>query len=131
MNTTEKAAQPDTVQKDSMPADKPLTYAEWNAEGVRRFGTDRLNWKFKCPACGHVQAVVDFRPYKAQGATPESARFSCIGRYSGAVRKAFGGDGPGPCDFTGGGLIDLRPLQVIDADGEIIRCFEFADPKPI
>ena len=103
------------------------TFADWEAEGVRRFGEDRLAWRFVCPACGHSQAVVDFRPFKAQGVTANTAYFNCIGRYTGAKRKAFGGRGPGPCDFTGGGLLDIRPWTVVDTEGTPRRSFAFAE----
>jgi hypothetical protein len=106
------------------------TLGEWLAEGERRFGPDQIKWRFKCPACGHVQAVEDFRPFKSQGGvTAETARFNCIGRYAGAKRRAFGDDGPGPCDYTSGGLLDLRPVIVL-ADGQEVRSFDFADPDP-
>lgn len=106
-----------------------FTLEEWLAEGQRRFGTDQFKWRFSCPACGHIQAVEDFMPYKAQGATPETARFNCIGRYAGANRNAgLNGTGKakGPCDYTAGGLFDLRPVSVETGQG-IIRAFAFAD----
>lgn len=67
-----------------------MELGEWLAEGERRFGADRLKWRFVCPSCGHIQAVEDFRPFKSKGATAETAYFNCIGRYSGAKRDAFG-----------------------------------------
>jgi len=109
------------------PAMQHYTMDEWLAEGTRRFGPNQLKWRFVCPACGRVQAVEDFRPYKPQGATAESARFNCIGRYAGAQRRAFGGEGPGPCDYTSGGLFDIRPVTVT-IDGEAHKSFAFADP---
>jgi len=105
---------------------KRITFDDWEAEGQRLFGEDRLKWRFQCPACGHVQAVEDFRPYKSQGATADTARFNCIGRYSVAKRRAFGGEGAGPCDYTSGGLFDIRPLTVVMPGGEEIRTFDFA-----
>ena len=102
-----------------------LRLEEWNAEGVRLFGEDRLKWRFTCPACGHIQAVEDFRPFKAQGATAESARFNCIGRYAGAQREAFG-SGEGPCNYTSGGLFDIRPVEIVTPEGEKVRSFAFA-----
>lgn len=30
-----------------------LTLAEWEAEGLRRFGPDRYAWRFGGPSCGH------------------------------------------------------------------------------
>ncbi len=105
-----------------------ITLEEWLAEGERRFGKDVLKWKFMCPACEHVQSAEHFRQYKAQGATPETARFNCIGRYAGAMRRAFGGQGPGPCDYTSGGLFDIRPVTVMTPDGDV-KTFAFAkDP---
>lgn len=118
---------PTTTEQITETGRRTLTLDEFTAEGQRRFGPSQLKWKFVCPACGHVQAVEDFRPYKAQGATAETARFNCIGRYSGAKRKAFGGDGPGPCDYTSGGLFNISPLTVTDNEGKILgRSFDFA-----
>ena len=108
-----------------------MTIDQWHAEGRRRFGDEMRKWRFVCPACGHVQAVEDFAAFKhLPGVFPESARFNCIGRYSGSKRRAFGGDGPGPCDYTSGGLFDIRPVTVVRL-GEEIRSFAFADaPTP-
>ncbi len=104
--------------------------AEWQAEGTRRFGADPLKWRFVCPACGHVQSVEDFRPFKDQGADADSARFNCIGRYQGAnpnAGLAGTGKAPGPCNYTSGGLFDLRPVVVTIPNGSPIRAFAFAD----
>ncbi len=98
---------------------------EWLAEGARRFGPDQLKWKFQCPACGHIQAVEDFRPYKDRGVTAETARFNCIGRYMPKPREAFSTEGNGPCDYTSGGLFDLRP-DIIMHEGDAIKSFAFA-----
>jgi hypothetical protein len=105
-----------------------MTLAEWLAEGERRFGPDKLKWRFVCPGCGHVQAVEDFRPFKEQGATAESSYFNCIGRYAGPRRRAFGGKGDGPCDYTSGGLCDLRQVAITTPDGKEQGAFDFAAP---
>lgn len=107
-----------------------MTLAEWRAEGQRRFGDDQLKWRFKCPACGHVQAVEDFRAYKDKGATADSANFNCIGRYGGAKRGAFEDKGPGPCNYTSGGLFNISPMVVVTEDGKEHRGFDFADALP-
>lgn len=106
---------------------KRYTYAEWFAEGERRFGPGQLKWRFVCPACGHAQCPEDFRPYKSQGVTAETARFNCIGRYAGPRREAFG-EGEGPCNYTSGGLFDLRTVTVVMEDGQEVRTFDFAEP---
>ena len=33
-----------------------ITQDEWLAEGTKRFGEDKRNWEFVCPACGRVQS---------------------------------------------------------------------------
>lgn len=103
----------------------------WMAEGEKRFGPDISNWRFVCPACKHVQSVADFKPYKEKGAEADDARFNCIGRFSGANPNAgLSGTGKekGPCNYTSGGLFDLRPVVVKTSDGPI-RTFAFAEPE--
>jgi hypothetical protein len=110
-----------------LPDVRRMTLQEWSDEGTRRFGPIQMKWKFVCPACGFVQSVEDFRPFKAHGATVEDARFNCIGRFAGPKREALGGNGPGPCNYTSGGLFDLRKLTVVLPDGKEIRTFDFAE----
>lgn len=98
-----------------------MTFDEWIAEGKRRFGDDEMNWKFKCPACGHVASIND---YKAAGAPVEAVGFSCVGRWTGS-KKEFGDKTGGPCNYAGGGLIRLNPVTVVDADKRH-HVFEFA-----
>ena len=115
-----------------MPEIRTVSYADWMADGERRFGPNQLLWRFVCPCCGNAQSAEDFRPFKERGATAEDARFNCIGRFSGPKRKAFGeGDGPGPCDYTSGGLFDVRPVWVNMPTGEKIGSFEFAPAKEV
>lgn len=97
-----------------------MTRDEWLAEGRRLFGDDVLQWWFVCPSCGHVASVQD---WKDAGAPEGAVAFSCVGRYTGAGgEKTFAKKG-GPCDYAGGGLIGLNPVEV---DGT--RVFAFATP---
>jgi hypothetical protein len=107
---------------------KIYTIDEWLAEGERLFGQNMLEWKFVCPSCGHVQTPEDFRPHKDKGSTPDSARFSCIGRYDGHMDTDMC-SGKSPCNYTSGGLFKLAPITVIDADGKKFSCFAFAEGK--
>lgn len=100
-----------------------MLYADWEAEGERRFGADRLNWKFVCPVCKHVQSVAD---YKAAGAPVDSAAFSCVGRWMENSRRAFEERGSGPCNYAGGGLFRLNPVPVEMPGGKTINVFAFA-----
>ena len=101
---------------------RTITAAEWRADAVRRFGDDEMQWAFECPICKHVATVSE---YQAAGAPVGAVGFSCIGRWMKSARDAFGGEGPGPCNYTGGGLFRLNPVTVIDGDREH-SLFEFA-----
>lgn len=107
-----------------MPVNAPIkiTHAEWKAEGLRRFGADLNAWRFVCPCCKHVASIGEWR---AAGAGDGEAAFSCIGRRVGAKRQAFG-DGPGPCNYAGGGLFQLNPVHV-DCGDAVIQAFAFAE----
>jgi len=103
-----------------------MTKEEWKTEAIKRFGTDIMNWKFVCPICGNVASVADYKNAHA----PESAiAFNCIGRYLPNCRSAFGRNSKNaplkPCDYTGGGLFGLNPLEV-----EGGQYFNFAEANP-
>ena len=100
---------------------------EWLAEGARLFGPNTDEWRFECPVCGNVAAIKDFRQYKDQGASPNSATCECIGRYTGA-KGAFDPDHPKPCDYAGYGLFRISPVIVSNGDIEV-HCFAFAVPE--
>jgi hypothetical protein len=98
---------------------------EWQKQAVIRYGEWR-NVLFRCPICGHVAGVEEYINAHA----PDGAiGFSCIGRFTGAKRKAFGGSGDGPCDYAGGGLFPVNPVHLIDEkDGKhLMEIFDFAD----
>jgi hypothetical protein len=99
---------------------RKTTLEQYQADAIERFGPDMMNWKFVCPACGHVASVAD---YKAAGAPEGTVGFSCVGRWSGAKRGAFEDGKPGPCDYAGGGLFCLNPVEVVGYG----RFFEFAE----
>lgn len=101
-----------------------MTKQEWDDLAESRFGLDPLNWKFVCPACGHVASVRDWRD---AGAPQSAIAFSCVGRWLKGVkvREAFGGKGPGPCNYAGGGLFRLNPVKIGDRP---YNFFYFYDP---
>jgi hypothetical protein len=101
-----------------------IAHHDWITEARRRFGNDSNAWKFACPLCGHVASVAD---WKAAGASEGEIAFSCIGRSLANPRSAFG-EGPGPCNYAGGGLFRLNPVPVRMPSGEVFDCFAFAEP---
>jgi hypothetical protein len=101
-----------------------ITLAEWRAKAAELFGPCNLDWRFICPSCGHVASVQDWEDADAPAT---AAAFSCVGRWSGAAREAFG-KGDGPCNYAGGGLFRLNPVAVVDPDGHVMHVFAFAEP---
>lgn len=104
-----------------------LTYQEWKLEGERRFGIDMMIWKFVCPSCGHIASVTD---WKNAGAPESTVAFSCIGRWtedpSYSALAAFRSSG-GPCNYAGGGLFILNPVEIDFGNGKKSRFFAFAE----
>lgn len=100
---------------------RTVTLVEWEEQGKKLFGPNKLDWKFTCPLCGYVASVQD---WKDAGAAEGEVAFSCIGRRLENKRDAFGGDGPGPCNYAGGGLFKMNPV-IVDGTGY----FEFATAK--
>ncbi len=94
-----------------------ITAEEWQEEGVVLFGSDQMQWRFVCPVCGFAQSVQD---YKDAGAPEAAVAFSCVGRWRDGSRDAFNGKGSGPCNYTGGGLLRLNPM---DVDGRKVFAF--------
>ena len=86
-----------------------VTLAEWVAEGQRLFGKDKLDWKFRCPYCGHIQTP---REFMTVGLNPQSAYLSCVG-----------------CKWTIGGLINVGGRYVIDDSYTPRLIFEFAEKE--
>jgi hypothetical protein len=103
-----------------------LTYEEWKQEGIKRYGEDKRNWKFKCPNCGHVQTFNDFLK---EGCSEDDAQgmigFSCIGR----IMKECKGElfnKKSPCNYAGGGLFRLNPIMIV-RDCLEMEYFDFED----
>lgn len=96
-----------------------MTRDEWLLQGQTLFGQDKMRWKFKCPCCSHVATVAD---YKNAGAPESAVGFSCVGRWLEVHKEAFDDKDKRkiPCDYAGGGLINISP---VDVDG--IKVFEF------
>lgn len=104
---------------------REIKQAGWEAEGVSLFGDKMRNWKFVCPCCGFVQSGNDFLAAGADVIAAQSMLgFSCIGRLSENSREAFG-EGPGPCNYAGGGIFPRNPVIIILENGEKTSRFEF------
>lgn len=94
---------------------RTLTRQEWEAEGERRFGKNKMDWKFVCPVCGHVASV---RDYQAAGAPEGAVGFSCVGRYLKESPGVFLENKASPCNYAGGGLFRMNPVLIVDKDAD-------------
>jgi hypothetical protein len=125
---TEKPNEQTELKAERADAPGPIPVAEWLAEGRRLFGGDVLQWRFKCPVCGHVQALADF---KALGIEPQDGYQECIGRHLPDRASDFAGK-PGkngqksPCDYAAYGLFQVG-RKVIAESGKAITVFPFDD----
>lgn len=100
-----------------------LSRDDWFKQGQALYGKDVMKWKFKCPSCGHVASVQD---WKDAGASENAVAFSCVGRYTDSTKEIFDKTG-GPCNYTGGGLFGLNPVKVVEDGGHTTDVFAFAD----
>jgi hypothetical protein len=109
------------VKPPRKPTRLQLTLAEWHEEARRRFGEVGREWAFVCPSCGHVARVCD---WETVGAKEGEVAYSCVGRHL-ANPKTLG-QRPGPCNYAGGGLFGLNPVDITDDEGRVHSLFAFA-----
>jgi hypothetical protein len=76
-----------------------------------------------------VAKIGDFRAFKDQGATPDSAAQQCIGRFNGSKFKAFGSKAERgqPCDYALFGLFRFPGVVIDMPDGKERMAFAFAE----
>lgn len=93
---------------------RKLTQAELLAEAKARFGDDPMTYAFRCPRCGDVATLQDF---KDAGADPARAGQDCIGRHLGALTKPKPTNTRG-CDWAAYGLFHGPWEIVVPAEGD-------------
>ena len=101
---------------------KTYNLEEWKTEGKIRFGENIMKWKFKCPMCGHITSIQEFKDAGAK--SPDCAYSECIGRYTGKGSPKEG-DSSG-CNWCNYGFFGI-PHGGILVDGHHI--FDFADEQ--
>jgi len=106
---------------------KPTPVKEWLAEGRELFGRDIMKWKFRCPMCGHVASVQDFKDAGAED--PNDSFQECIGRYLGAGAPGAPDGNPNGCNWAAYGLFGIpndKGRIVMAEDGKVLEVFDFA-----
>ena len=107
---------------------KEFTKAEWLKEGERLFGKDVDKWRVRCPMCGKVTELSEYRAAGAEG--PDCAFVECIGRYTGqgSPDKATGKG----CNWAAYGLFGIPSddkYKITFEDGHEKYIFPFADQE--
>lgn len=100
---------------------------EWRKEGTRRFGDDFENWKFICPACGHIASGKNFKDAEAE---PNDMYQTCIGRHNGKGNDGMESKDEGNgCNWAAFGLLGTmgKGRTVIAEDGSEVEVFDFAE----
>ena len=104
------------------PDARVLTRDEWLREGIRLFGRNKLDWTFRCPACGQFQSVHDFL---VNGVSPQGRVFqTCLGVYLdvGSITTARK-----PCRFRLLGRNSVPTVYVLHGDQDV-PVLEFMNP---
>ena len=105
----------------------PVSVKEWQEEGKRLFGADIMKWRFRCPMCGHVASVQDFKDAGAD--SPNAAFQECIGRYTGQGSPDSVKGNPNGCNWAAYGLFGIpngKGRLVLAEDGTVVEAFDFA-----
>jgi hypothetical protein len=106
---------------------KKLSYEEWENTGTQLYGSDKKEWKFKCPSCGFVQTFNDFLKFTTKEEAQGMIGFSCIGRVMEEKGEFLGKKKKGsPCNYAGGGLFRINPVIIV-SEGKEQGYFDFAD----
>lgn len=80
-----------------------VTREAWLRIGGQLFGENPREWRFQCPACGHVQCAREVRERNPDAKNlSDWIYFSCEGRHTRGVG----------CDWTLGGLFQIHTLEV-------------------
>ena len=104
---------------------------EWLGEGRELFGRDIMKWKFRCPMCGHVASVQDFKDAGAEDPNDsfQESFQECIGRYRGAGSPGAPDGNPNGCNWAAYGLFGIpndKGRLVMAKNGKVREVFDFA-----
>ena len=85
---------------------------DWGKIGTKLYGSDKRNWKFKCPNCGYIQTFNDFLKFVSEEEARGLIGFSCIGRVMPNCKGTINNKEK-PCNYTLGGLFNFAKFWII------------------
>ena len=106
----------DIIRRRWKTRDQPNTFeslALWEREARRRFGPNKLLWRWRCHHCNTSMSASD---YLACGAPQSQIGFACIGRFT-----PFAG-----CNHDGKNSVPANPVTV-HFGGNRVRMLAFAE----
>lgn len=106
---------------------EPIPRKDWLLEGKQLFGSDFMQWKFRCPMCGHVASIQEFKDAGAD--SPNAAYQECIGRYLGAGAPGAEDGNPNGCNWAAFGLFGIpndKGRLILADDGSVVEAFDYA-----
>ncbi len=93
---------------------REVSVADWHEEGLALFGKEKMDFAWKCPACG---VKILSREYMALGAPSGALAVHCIGNW---VKDDRG------CNYVGSvGLVCLNPVRLLLLSGETVDVMEW------
>lgn len=106
---------------------KTMKIKEWKETGKKLYGDEPINWKWKCPACGHVASAMDFQKLNTD---PSRAYQECIGRVNGKG-TSNGEDNGNGCKWTAFGLFKTlgKGINIVTEDGHEVEVFKYANAE--
>lgn len=113
----------DDVRRRRKTREQPKTYERielWERQARRRFGPNKLAWRWRCHQCGTVFSAAD---YVQAGAPLEQVGVACLGRWE---PRVLGPDGQ-RCVFNGKTPTPANPITVHTVSGHQVRMLAFAD----
>ncbi len=117
LNYYQECNQPDPTRSGGTPV---VLHADWLKEGMRLYGPNMLDWRLKCPMCGHEQTL---RQFKDGGIDAERAITCCASRFRLGGRR--------DCKWTTGGLLPIGGAYIVRSDCVPVLAFAFADAEPL
>lgn len=88
--------------------------ADWEREGRRRFGLNKLGWAWTCHHC-----LTSFRAadYALRGAPQAKIGFACLGAYEKSI----------PCNYDGTNRVPSNPITIRLPGGVTAHMLAFKD----
>ena len=107
-----------------------FTQRKWLSEGRKQFGNDIDKWRFKCPHCGRIQTIQDFKANSIRYGFAH-VYFCCISRWLNPESCGFScAEKPKRLVWWGAAeTVKRHRVEVLSEKGLRVPVFQFAEAK--